>query len=143
MQIAAVFTAVSADYEGDTLQVRGGLWDGLQTQTWPAEQRITVVTLLRMRPQDVGVSHHVDVNVYGPDGGGAGHQHGDVVVNVHREQVPVVLTVPAVMSVAGVHRVVVSFPFGKSEVTFTLVGPDASPIQSAVGGYAFGLGQQR
>lgn len=139
MRIAGLFTAETASVTNDRLAVTGGLLDGLKTSRWPATHRFTVVVLLRPEAADVGQTHHFDFHVTGPDGQDAGHSHCDLVLNLYRSQVPVVLEVPATMPVAGEYTLGVRSVAGDDEITFELVGPDETAVGAAVEGYALGL----
>lgn len=140
MKLAATFFANQADMLKDHLQVTGGMWDGLTASRFPATHDIVVVLMLRPELKDVGESFHVDLNVTGPDGQSAGHNHMDVTLNQYKQQTAVVVTVKGSFPTAGRYSVKTSSErLGKDEIFFQVVGEGQSPVAAAVEGYALGL----
>ena len=139
MKLAATFFANQADMTNDHLQVSGGMWDGLTASRYPAAHDIVVVLMLRPELKDVGESFHVDLNVTGPDGESAGHDHRDVTLNQYKQQTAVVMTVKGSFAASGRYSVKTTSQAGTDEIFFQVVGQGESPVAAAVEGYALGL----
>ena len=142
MKSAGMFLVESASFQNETLQVKGGLFDGLKASKFPASHDVTVVVLLRAERSDVGVSRHLDVNVVGPDGARVGQNHYDVTLNVFRRQIAAIVQVRATFAEPGEYRVRLEAGVGDDEVAFDVAGPESDPVASAVEGYALGLGDK-
>ncbi len=141
MKVAAMFFAESAEHVKDRLRVEGGLWDGVAATRFPASHSIPVVLVLQLEPADVGQSYHLDLHVTGPGGVEVGHEHADVTVNVHRQQTAVVVTVPATFTQEGPHAVELRSRIAEQTVTFQVVLQGGGSLDTAVEGYALGLGK--
>jgi len=140
MKLAATFFANQADMNNDNLQVTGGMWDGLTASRFPATHDIVVVLMLRPEPKNVGESFHVDLNVTGPDGQSAGHDHVDVTLNKYKQQTAIVVTVKGSFAASGRYSVkTTSKALGSDEIFFQVVGQGETPVAAAVEGYALGL----